>query len=64
MNRSQKIAAAVSVLTVAGIAAVAAPAVASVVSELGGWALFNQPAATPTAAPTASASTTGWRSTC
>ncbi|KDA05231.1 hypothetical protein DC31_02340 [Microbacterium sp. CH12i] len=42
MNRSQKITAAVSGLVVACLVAVAAPAVASVVSGVGGWALFNQ----------------------
>ncbi|WP_341974622.1 hypothetical protein [Microbacterium sp. LWO13-1.2] len=56
MNRSQKVAATVSVLVVAGLAAVAAPAVASVASDIGGWALFNQPAAAaPTDAATAPA---------
>ncbi|MCE7481909.1 MULTISPECIES: hypothetical protein [Microbacterium] len=45
MNRSQKVAVTVCVLVVAGLAAVAAPAVASVASDIGGWALFNQPAA-------------------
>ena len=50
MNRSQKIATAASALAVAGLVALAAPAVASVASTVGGWAVFNQPAAAPTAA--------------
>lgn len=44
MNRSQKVATAVSVLVVAGLTAVAAPAIGSVASTVSGWALFNQPA--------------------
>lgn len=56
MNRSQKVATIVSALAVVGLAAVAAPAVASVASEIGSWALFNQqPAAAPTSAPTSTA---------
>lgn len=47
MNRSQKVTTAVSALVVAGLIAVAAPAVASVASEIGGWALFNEPASQP-----------------
>lgn len=45
MKRSQKVAVAVSVLVVAGLAVVAAPAVASVASTIGAWALFDQSAA-------------------
>ncbi|GAA1123743.1 hypothetical protein GCM10009651_03420 [Microbacterium natoriense] len=53
MNRSQKIAVAVSALTVAGLAAIAAPAIAAATSTVGGWSLFGQAAAAPddTAAP-------------
>lgn len=54
MNRSQKVATAVSVLTVAGLVALAAPAVVSVASTVGGWAVSNQPAA-PATAPVAAA---------
>jgi len=52
MNRSQKIAIAVSALTVAGLAAIAAPAIASAVSTAGGWALSGQASAAPDAPAT------------
>lgn len=55
MNRSQKIAAVVSVLAVATLAAVAVPAVSSVVSEVGSWALFTRPASAPAAGSTSTA---------
>lgn len=57
MNRSRKIAVAVSVLVIAGLAAVAAPAVVSVASSIGSWALSERPSA-PTAGPTPAASPT------
>lgn len=53
MNRSQKLAVAVSALTVAGLAVIAAPAIASAASTVGGWALFAPASAAPTAAPDA-----------
>lgn len=40
MNRSQKIAVVVSALTVAGLAVMAAPAIATSASTISGWALF------------------------
>lgn len=51
MSRSQKITIVVSALVVAGLVAVAAPTVVSVASELGGWAVFKQPAAATALAP-------------
>lgn len=42
MSRTAKLAVILSALVVAGLVAVAAPAVASVASEVGGWALFNE----------------------
>jgi len=60
MNRSQKLAVAVSALTVAGLAVIAAPAIASAASTVGGWALFAPASAAPTssASPTAIESAT------
>lgn len=44
-----------SALAVAGLVAVAAPAVVSVGSEIGTWAPFNRPTAAPATAPTSTA---------
>jgi len=52
MNRSQKIATAVSVLTVAGLVALAAPAFTAITSAVSSWAPLHQPV---TAAPAAAA---------
>lgn len=55
MNRSQKLAVMVSIVTVAGLAAIAAPAIASAASTVSGWALFAPESTAPTAAPSAAA---------
>ncbi|MGO2747460.1 hypothetical protein [Microbacterium sp.] len=52
MNRSQKVAVVVSALVVAGLVAVAAPAVVSVAAEVGTWAPLGQPTDAPAATPT------------